>query len=336
MKILVTGGLGFIGSAFVRTSIKKGHQVINIDSLTYAGNVNNVNDVKNHKNYFFKNVDIKDFKAIEEIILKFKPDSIIHLAAETHVDQSIKNPKKFLETNIIGTFNLLQASKNFWFSNNKPKNFRFLHVSTDEVFGSLSKNQKNRFTEKTPYDPRSPYSVSKASSDHLVKSWYHTYKLPIIVTNCSNNYGPFHFPEKLIPLTIINAILNKHLPIYGDGKNIRDWLYVDDHILALLVVLEKGIIGESYNIGSENEITNLELVHRICDILDRMKPKSEGKYNELITFVNDRPGHDFRYAIDPRRIQNELGWKPKTTLEKGLEYTVNWFLEHEEWWRPLL
>ena len=260
----------------------------------------------------------------------------MHLAAESHVDRSIDGPSDFIETNINGTFNMLEAARKYWEEAGKPESFRFHHISTDEVYGSLPADPEVKFTEDTPYDPRSPYSASKASSDHLVRAWHETYGLPVVITNCSNNYGPYHFPEKLIPVVILNALAGKPLPIYGDGSNIRDWLYVEDHAEALLLVAERGEEGRSYNIGGDNERTNLELVQAICSILDRIQPRSEGLYSDLITFVTDRPGHDARYAIDSSRIRDELGWQPSVTVDEGLERTVTWYLENEEWWRPLL
>lgn len=334
MKILVTGGAGFIGSAVVRLAIGRGYQVVNVDTLTYAACLDNVASVADHPNYVFEQVDICDRAGIEKVFAKHTPDSVMHLAAESHVDRSIENPANFIETNINGTFNMLEAARRYWQVQGRPDTFRFHHVSTDEVFGSLG--PAGMFTEETPYDPRSPYSASKASSDHLVRAWHETYGLPVLITNCSNNYGPYHFPEKLIPIVILNALAGKPLPIYGDGGNIRDWLYVEDHADALLLVLTKGAVGRSYNIGGENELTNLDLVKTLCGILDRLRPRYEGSYTDLITFVTDRPGHDARYAIDPRRIRDELGWRPSVTVEKGLENTVQWYLENENWWRPLL
>ena len=336
MKILVTGGVGFIGSAVVRLAIQRGHQIVNVDALTYAACVANLADVSSNSNYRFEHVDIRDRSALQFVFSKHSPDAVMHLAAESHVDRSIDGPADFIETNVNGTFNLLEAARVYWNGLGKPDTFRFHHVSTDEVFGSLPSDPSVQFTEDTKYDPRSPYSASKASSDHLVRAWHETYGLPVVLTNCSNNYGPFHFPEKLIPVVILNALAGKPLPIYGDGGNIRDWLYVEDHADALLLVLEKGVSGRSYNIGGENERTNLELVKTLCAILDRLQPRSEGSYAKLITFVTDRPGHDARYAIDPSRIRSELGWRPSLTVEEGLERTVQWYLNNENWWRPLL
>ena len=334
MKILVTGGAGFIGSSVVRLAISRGASVVNVDAVTYAACLNNVANVADHPNYAFEQVDIRDREALADVFAKHTPDAVMHLAAESHVDRSIDAPADFIETNITGTFNMLEAARSYWQAQGRPVTFRFHHVSTDEVFGSLSPT--GMFNETTPYDPRSPYSASKASSDHLVRAWHETFGLPIVLTNCSNNYGPFQFPEKLIPLVILNALMGKPLPIYGDGENIRDWLYVEDHADALLLVLEQGAVGRSYNIGGENERTNLELVKTLCAILDRLSPRDRGSYTELITFVTDRPGHDTRYAIDPARIRDELGWRPSVTVEGGLEKTVQWYLDNEDWWRPLL
>ena len=334
MKILVTGGVGFIGSAVVRLAIARGHSVVNVDALTYAACLDTVASVADHPNYAFEQVDIRDRAALEDVFTKHTPDAVMHLAAETHVDRSIDGPADFVETNVNGTFNMLEAARSYWQAQGNPKGFRFHHISTDEVFGSLGPT--GMFTEDTPYDPRSPYSASKASSDHLVRAWHETYGLPVVLTNCSNNYGPYHFPEKLIPVVILNALAGKPLPIYGDGGNIRDWLYVEDHADALLLVLENGELGRSYNIGGKNERTNLELVKTLCKILDRLQPRDDGSYAELITFVTDRPGHDARYAIDPSRIHDELGWRPSMTVEEGLEKTVLWYLENEDWWKPLL
>ena len=334
MIILVTGGAGFIGSAVVRLAIARGHTVVNVDALTYAACLDNLASVAEHTNYAFEQVDIRNRAVLDAVFTKYAPDAVMHLAAESHVDRSIDGPTDFIETNVKGTFNMLEAARSYWQSKGKPESFRFHHISTDEVFGSLGPT--GMFTEDTPYDPRSPYSASKASSDHLVRAWRETYGLPVVLTNCSNNYGPYHFPEKLIPVVILNALAGKPLPIYGDGENMRDWLYVEDHADALLLVLEKGALGRSYNIGGENERTNLELVKTLCGILDYLHPRDEGSYADLITFVTDRPGHDARYAIDPSRIRNELGWRPSVTVEEGLEKTVQWYLDNENWWRPLL
>ncbi|MDG1290117.1 MAG: dTDP-glucose 4,6-dehydratase [Lentibacter sp.] len=333
MKLLVTGGAGFIGSAVVRLAVSRGHEVVSLDALTYAACLENVASVSASPLYTFEQADIRDLPALEAIFQKHQPDAVMHLAAESHVDRSIDGPQAFIETNVMGTYNMLQAARHYWEGRGKPKAFRFHHISTDEVFGSLGAT--GQFTEETPYDPRSPYSASKASSDHLVRAWNETYGLPVVLTNCSNNYGPFHFPEKLIPVVILSALAGKPIPIYGKGENVRDWLYVEDHADALLLVLEKGALGRSYNIGGENERSNLELVQTICTILDALKPASE-PYANLIEFVSDRPGHDLRYAIDPTRIREELGWRPSVTVEEGLEKTVRWYLENEEWWQPLL
>ena len=335
MKILITGGAGFIGSAVVRLAISRGHSVVNVDALTYSAYLANVASVADHPNYAFEQVDIRDRNALDTIFAKHRPDAVMHLAAESHVDRSIDGPTDFIETNVNGTFNMLEAARTYWQAHGKPETFRFHHISTDEVYGSLPSDPAVKFTEETPYDPRSPYSASKASSDHLVRAWHKTYGFPVVLTNCSNNYGPYHFPEKLIPVIILNALAGKPMPIYGTGSNIRDWLYVEDHADALLLALEKGKIGRSYNIGGENERTNLELVQTLCKILDRLKPKNTGTYADLITFVQDRPGHDARYAIDPSRIRDELGWRPSVTVEEGLEKTVQWYLDNEDWWKPL-
>ncbi len=336
MKILVTGGAGFIGSAVVRLAIARGHQVVNLDALTYAACLENVAGVADSPDYAFEQADIRDRAALDRVFAAHKPDAVMHLAAESHVDRSIDGPGDFIETNITGTFNMLEAARKYWIENDRPKGFRFHHISTDEVYGSLPNDPAVMFTEDTAYDPRSPYSASKASSDHLVRAWAETYGLPVVLTNCSNNYGPYHFPEKLIPVVILNALAGKALPIYGDGSNIRDWLYVEDHADALLLVLQKGALGRSYNIGGENERSNLELVQTLCAILDEKRPRGDGKsYADQITFVTDRPGHDARYAIDPSRIREELGWRPSVTVEEGLAKTVQWYLDNEAWWRPL-
>ncbi|MFK7837008.1 MAG: dTDP-glucose 4,6-dehydratase [Sulfitobacter sp.] len=332
MKFLVTGGAGFIGSAVVRLAIERGHEVVNVDALTYAGCLDNVAGVAANPTYAFAHVDIRNRAALDGVFAEHRPDMVMHLAAESHVDRSIDGPGDFVETNITGTYNMLEAARSYWSTVGKPEAFRFHHISTDEVFGSLG--AEGMFTEETPYDPRSPYSASKAASDHLVRAWAETYGLPVVLTNCSNNYGPYHFPEKLIPVVILNALAGKDIPVYGQGLNVRDWLFVEDHADALLLVLEKGALGRSYNIGGENEARNIDLVRSICAILDRMRPK-EGSYADQITFVQDRAGHDLRYAIDPSRIRDELGWRPSVTLEEGLERTVAWYLENEAWWRAL-
>ena len=320
----------------MRLAIERGHNVVNLDALTYAANLANVASVAQNPLYSFEHVDIRDRDALDTVFKTYKPNIVMHLAAETHVDRSIEVPADFINTNIAGTFNILEAARKFWVEQNRPINFRFHHISTDEVFGSLPADPEIKFTESTPYDPRSPYSASKAASDHLVRAWYKTYGLPVVLSNCSNNYGPYHFPEKLIPLIILNALSGKPLPIYGNGSNIRDWLYVEDHADALLLLATKGEIGRSYNIGGENERTNLQLVKTICSILDRMQPLDKGSYANLITFVTDRPGHDARYAIDASRIRKEFGWVPSVNVEDGLERTVRWYLENEDWWSPLL
>lgn len=335
MKLLVTGGAGFIGSAVVRLAVARGHQVVNLDALTYAACLDNVAPVADSPLYAFEQADIRDRAALDRIFATHAPDAVMHLAAESHVDRSIDGPGDFIETNITGTYQMLEAARKYWAQQGKPGSFRFHHISTDEVFGSLPADPAVQFTEDTPYDPRSPYSASKASSDHLVRAWAETYGLPVVLTNCSNNYGPYHFPEKLIPVVILNALAGKPLPIYGDGSNIRDWLYVEDHADALLLVVEKGALGRSYNIGGENERTNLELVKTLCAILDELRPKADGSYADQITFVTDRPGHDARYAIDPSRIRTELGWRPSVTVEEGLRKTVQWYLDNEPWWRAL-
>ena len=332
MKILVTGGAGFIGSAVVRLAVTRGHAVVNLDALTYAGCLENIASVAADPLYVFEQADIRDRAALDRIFAAHQPDAVMHLAAESHVDRSIDGPGDFIETNILGTYNMLEAARRYWVARGKPEAFRFHHISTDEVYGSLG--AEGMFTEDTPYDPRSPYSASKASSDHLVRAWHETYGLPVVLTNCSNNYGPFHFPEKLVPVVILNALAGKPIPVYGEGLNVRDWLYVEDHADALLLVLEKGALGRSYNIGGENEARNIDLVKTICGILDQKRPK-DVPYADQITFVQDRAGHDLRYAIDPSRIRDELGWRPSVTVEEGLERTVQWYLDNEDWWRAL-
>lgn len=332
MKLLVTGGAGFIGSAVVRQAISAGIQVVNLDALTYAACLDNVAMVADSPLYHFEQVDICDRPALDRVFAAHQPDAVMHLAAESHVDRSIDGPAQFMQTNIMGTFHLLEAARAYWAEQGQPDTFRFHHVSTDEVFGSLGAT--GMFTETTAYDPRSPYSASKASADHLVRAWSETYGLPVVLSNCSNNYGPYHFPEKLIPVVILNALAGKPIPIYGKGENVRDWLYVEDHADALLTVLSKGVSGRSYNIGGENELSNLDLVHKICAILDTKAP-TETPYADLITFVTDRPGHDARYAIDPERITNELGWRPSVTVDQGLEKTVQWYLDNRDWWQAL-
>ncbi|MFC3526994.1 dTDP-glucose 4,6-dehydratase [Paracoccus mangrovi] len=333
MKILVTGGAGFIGSAVVRLAVRRGHEVVNLDSLTYAANLDNVAPVSNSPLYSFVEADLRDRASLDRALDSHKPDAIMHLAAESHVDRSIDGPGDFIETNITGTYNLLEAARAYWTRQGRPEGFRFHHISTDEVFGSLG--ETGQFTEETPYDPRSPYSASKAASDHLVRAWHETYGLPVVLTNCSNNYGPYHFPEKLVPVVILNALHGQPIPVYGDGGNVRDWLYVEDHADALLLVLEKGELGRSYNIGGENEARNIDLVRTICAEMDRLRPEN-APHDRLITFVTDRPGHDRRYAIDPTRIRTELGWRPSVTVEEGLRRTVEWYLDNQAWWQPLL
>ncbi|MDR6267652.1 dTDP-glucose 4,6-dehydratase [Roseobacter sp. N2S] len=332
MKLLITGGAGFIGSAVVRQAIAAGHSVVNVDKLTYAGCLENLTSVSNAPEYVFEQVDICDRDALDRVFETHSPDVVMHLAAESHVDRSIDGPGAFIETNVTGTYTLLEAARAFWMTASQPASFRFHHISTDEVYGTLGAT--GQFTEATPYAPNSPYSASKAASDHLVRAWGETYGLPIVVTNCSNNYGPYHFPEKLIPVVILNALAGKPIPIYGDGSNVRDWLYVEDHADALLTVAQKGALGRTYNIGGENEVSNLDLVHKICAILDGKRPAAN-PYASLITYVTDRPGHDLRYAIDPTRIRTELGWRPSVTVDQGLELTVQWYLDNEDWWRTL-
>jgi dTDP-glucose 4,6-dehydratase len=332
LKLLVTGGAGFIGSAVVRQAVRDGHEVINLDALTYAACLENVASVSNSAGYTFVNADIRDRAALDEVFANHTPDAVMHLAAESHVDRSIDGPGDFIETNITGTYNLLEAARSYWTAQGRPETFRFHHISTDEVFGSLGAT--GQFTESTPYDPRSPYSASKAASDHLVRAWAETYGLPVVLTNCSNNYGPYHFPEKLVPVVILNALAGKPIPIYGKGENVRDWLYVEDHADALLTVLQNGKLNRSYNIGGENEARNIDLVNMICAILDEKRPKA-APYANQIAYVSDRPGHDMRYAIDPSRIAAELGWRPSVTLQQGLEKTVQWYLDNEDWWRAL-
>jgi dTDP-glucose 4,6-dehydratase len=332
MKLLVTGGAGFIGSAVVRLAVAQGHSVVNLDALTYAACLENVASVADSPLYAFEQADICDRAALDRIFADHQPDAVMHLAAESHVDRSIDGPGAFIQTNITGTYTLLEAARAYWQNAGKPDGFRFHHISTDEVFGSLGPT--GQFTEDTPYDPRSPYSASKAASDHLVRAWGETYGLPIIMTNCSNNYGPFHFPEKLVPVVILKALAGQPIPVYGDGANVRDWLFVEDHADALLTVLTRGELGRSYNIGGENEVSNLELVRMICALLDD-RHQSGAPHADLITFVTDRPGHDQRYAIDPTRISTELNWQPSVTVEEGLARTVDWYLANEDWWRAL-
>ena len=331
MRILITGGAGFIGSAVVRQAIRDGHEVINLDALTYAANLENVAMVADSNLYTFTQTDIRDADAVNNVFADYQPDTVMHLAAESHVDRSIDGARVFLETNVMGTLNMLEAARAYW-TRNKQSDFRFHHISTDEVYGSLG--DEGQFTETTPYDPNSPYSASKAGSDHLVRAWHETYGLPVVVTNCSNNYGPFHFPEKLIPLVILKALAGEPIPVYGKGENVRDWLYVEDHADALLTVLQKGELGRTYNIGGENEARNIDIVQKICAILDELRPDG-APHDRLIHFVADRPGHDLRYAIDPTRIRTELGWRPSVTLDEGLRKTVEWYLNNPDWWQAL-
>jgi dTDP-glucose 4,6-dehydratase len=331
--LLVTGGAGFIGSAVIRHLIDHTDvSIVNVDKLTYAGNLDSLESVATNPRYHFEKLDILNRAGLDKVFQQYQPDAVMHLAAESHVDRSIDGPAEFIQTNIVGTYTLLEAARSYWqaLDFNKKSTFRFHHVSTDEVYGSLGK--EDLFLETTAYAPNSPYSASKASSDHLVRAWHHTFKLPVITTNCSNNYGPFQFPEKLIPLMIHNAQLGKPLPIYGDGSNIRDWLFVDDHARALWLVLQNGQVGETYNIGGHNEKTNLDVVNQLCKILDELSPNSPHyPHNSLIIFVKDRPGHDQRYAIDASKIYRDLGWKPQETFETGLKKTVQWYLENQKW-----
>ena len=333
MKIIVTGGAGFIGSAVIRHLIKNTeHSVVCLDKLTYAGNMETLKEVADSDRYAFEKADICDRNAVEAVFKKHQPDAIMHLAAESHVDRSIDGPAEFIQTNLVGTFTLLDVSRNY--AKDKP-DFRFHHISTDEVYGDLPLDN-SLFTEETPYNPSSPYSASKAGSDHLVRAWHRTFGLKTMVTNCSNNYGPYHFPEKLIPLVILNALEGKPLPVYGKGEQVRDWLFVEDHARALVKVCTEGVPGETYNIGGHNEKQNIEVVKTICAILDEIRPRADGKsYAEQITFVADRPGHDLRYAIDASKIQKELGWKPQETFETGMRKTVEWYLNNKWWWEPL-
>ncbi|WP_447035669.1 dTDP-glucose 4,6-dehydratase [Vibrio alginolyticus] len=341
MKILVTGGAGFIGSAVIRHIIRNTQDsVINLDSLTYAGNLESLADVESNERYSFEKVDICNRSELDRVLKKYQPDVIMHLAAESHVDRSIDGPGTFIETNIIGTYNMLESARNFWnqLEEKKKKSFRFHHISTDEVFGDLE-GTEDLFTETTPYAPSSPYSASKASSDHLVRAWQRTYNLPTLITNCSNNYGPYHFPEKLIPLMILNALDGKPLPVYGDGMQIRDWLFVEDHARALYKVVTEGEIGETYNIGGHNEKANIEVVKTICSLLEEFRPNKPAgveSYESLITYVKDRPGHDVRYAIDATKIAQELNWTPEETFESGIRKTVEWYLDNQTWWKRVL
>ena len=335
MRVMVTGGAGFIGSALVRHLVlEEGHDVLNVDALTYAGYLPSLRAVEGKPNYRFLHKNVCDREAMGDAIASFRPDRIMHLAAESHVDRSITGAADFVQTNVIGTFTLLDAARGHWsgLKGQARDDFRFLHVSTDEVYGSLG--EEGLFTEDTPYDPSSPYSASKASSDHLAKAWHRTYGLPVVVSNCSNNYGPYHFPEKLIPLTILNALAGERLPVYGKGENVRDWLYVEDHARALDLIAAKGRPGETYNVGGRNERRNIEVVQTICSVLDELAPANRAR-EELIEFVTDRPGHDARYAIDASKLEAELGWRARENFDTGIEKTVRWYLENDWWWRPL-
>ena len=337
-RILVTGGAGFIGSALVRHLIAESdHHILNVDALTYAGNLSSLAQVEGSNRYRFAQADICDTARMAALLDEFQPNIVTHLAAESHVDRSIDGPAAFIETNLVGTFSMLRATLDYWrtLPTEVQAAFRFHHISTDEVFGALGDD--GFFTEATAYDPRSPYSASKAGSDHLVRAWHHTYGLPIVLTNCSNNYGPYHFPEKLIPLMIIKCLAGEALPVYGTGANVRDWLYVDDHVRALRAVFERGTVGDSYMVGGNAERTNLQVVHVICDTLDRVRPRADGaSYRDQISYVSDRPGHDFRYAIDAAKLERELGWKPQESFEAGIEKTIRWYLDNESWWRDIL
>ncbi|EKE43293.1 hypothetical protein OCGS_2630 [Oceaniovalibus guishaninsula JLT2003] len=332
MKILVTGGSGFIGSAVVHLARARGHRIVNLDAMTYAASPASLADLQGDPDYRFEQADIRDRAALDQIFAAHAPDAVMHLAAESHVDRSIDGPAAFVETNVLGTFHLLEAARAWWTGAGRPDGFRFHHISTDEVFGSLG--ETGRFDETTRYDPRSPYSASKAGSDHLVRAWGETYGLPVVLTNCSNNYGPRQFPEKLIPVTILNALAGRKLPIYGAGDNVRDWLHVEDHADALLTVLTRAAPGTTYAIGGQAEARNIDIVRKLCAILDDRRPQG-APHADLIEHVTDRPGHDRRYAIDPARIRDELGWRPSVTLDEGLERTVDWYLANEAWWRPL-
>lgn len=335
MRVMVTGGAGFIGSAFVRYLVgERGYSVLTIDKLTYAGCLASLRDVERHPQHQFMQIDICDQAKMTEAFRAFAPERVVHLAAESHVDRSITGAAKFIQTNVVGTFHLLESARNYWstLDAEKQNSFRFLHVSTDEVYGSLGED--GLFSESTAYDPSSPYSASKAASDHLAKAWQRTYGIPVLVSNCSNNYGPYHFPEKLIPLTILNAISGRDLPIYGIGDNVRDWLYVEDHVRALDLIADRGAIGETYNVGGRNERRNIDVVRAICSVLDDVMPGS-APYADQIRFVSDRPGHDSRYAIDANKLETELGWRAQESFETGIQKTVRWYLANEWWWRPL-
>jgi len=335
-KVLVTGGAGFIGSAVVRLLVGKGYDVVNVDKLTYSGNLDSLREVDGAANYSFHQVDICDRDRVAKILADERPDAVMHLAAESHVDRSIDGPEVFVETNVVGTVRLLEAALEHWRGLDQGGRgaFRFHHISTDEVFGQLPLDD-GLFTEETPYAPSSPYSASKAAADHFVRAWHTTFGLPVVLSNCSNNYGPYHFPEKLVPLTILNAIEGRPLPVYGKGENVRDWLFVDDHARALELVLTRGKVGQSYNVGGRAERSNLQMVETICDILDRKRPRDQGSHRDLVSFVADRPGHDLRYAIDPSKIERELGWSAAESFESGIDKTVDWYLANEKWWRPV-
>jgi dTDP-glucose 4,6-dehydratase len=335
MKLMVTGGAGFIGSAVVRTAIEVGHEIVNVDKLTYAANLLSLSSVSDHSSYQFEKCDICDGEAMAALMVKHRPDAIMHLAAESHVDRSIDGPSEFIQTNIVGTYQLLEVALEYFntLEGRQKEFFRFHHVSTDEVFGSLTMDDA-AFTPDTPYAPRSPYSASKAASDHLALAWMHTYGLPVVLSNCSNNYGPYQFPEKLIPLMIISALNKRPLPVYGKGENVRDWLHVNDHASALLQILDEGRLGESYLVGGDAERSNIDVVRSICALLD--ETQGDGPHEDLITYVTDRPGHDHRYAIDASKIRNELGWRPSVGFEEGLKQTVDWYLSNKDWWMPLM
>ncbi|MDR1192284.1 MAG: dTDP-glucose 4,6-dehydratase [Verrucomicrobiales bacterium] len=338
MKVIITGGAGFIGGNLVRLLLNETpHEVLNLDKLTYAGNLSSLADLADNPRYRHARADICDPLTVRKIFAEYRPDAVMHLAAESHVDRSIDGPGEFIQTNIVGTFNLLQAAREYYATLTVRDQFRFLHVSTDEVFGSLGADD-DAFSETTPYDPHSPYSASKAASDHLARAWHDTYGLPLLLTNCSNNYGPYQFPEKLIPVVILKALRGEKIPVYGKGENIRDWLYVEDHARALYTVLADGRVGESYNIGGNNEQKNMDLVRLICRLMDELLPNQHGlaSYSELITFVADRPGHDLRYAIDAGKIRRELGWSPREDFQSGFKKTVRWYLENQSWWRAVL
>ena len=336
MKVLVTGGAGFIGSNLVRHLLRQTeHSVVNLDKLTYAGNLRSLADVETDPRYTFVRADLAAADTLREVFSAHRPDVVMHLAAESHVDRSIDGPGEFIRTNVVGTFNLLQAALGWWCEAGRDESFRFVHVSTDEVYGSLA-NEDDSFTEDTPYDPHSPYSASKAAADHLVRAWHTTYGLPVIVTNSSNNFGPYQFPEKLIPLVILKCLREEAIPIFGSGKHMRDWLFVEDHCAALLAVLERGRVGRTYNIGAGNELTNVELVQRLCGMLDELHPRADGVHGDLVAFVADRPGHDLRYAIDSRRVRDELGWSPQADFSESLRETVVWYLKNRDWWEAVL